>query len=230
MHGERLLNAEVRVGDFQSIEANTQCGKTVGSDVVNKETLPFDCNGPVQGRYVSIQLKDRQDNLHVCEVQVMAQDTAIPNVFVNIAEGKTATQSSDYQGNDPNRAIDGNTNSAFTGNSCSHTEPDHNAWWRVDLGQSYPVYEVVVTNRQDCCLERLLNAEVRVGDFLSIAGNKICGELVGKDRIYHETMTFHCDKPVLGRYVSIQINGRVDNLHVCEVQVIIPDVTRLDVM
>ncbi|XP_077990713.1 uncharacterized protein LOC144445036 [Glandiceps talaboti] len=220
---ERLLNAEVRVGHYANdISANTRCGELLGQDRVNDETLTFECDKLVIGRYVSVQLVDRQDYVHLCEVQVMVPKHIRAKRLENIATAGTASQSSDYQGTDPNRAIDGNTQSTWSANTCSHTNSDQNAWWKVDLGKSYAVYEVIVTNRQDCCSERLLNAEVRVGDSENIGENTRCGELVGEDRVHEETLTFQCSRPLTGRYVSIQLVDRQDNVHVCEVQVMVP--------
>ena len=52
--------------------------------------------------------------------------------------------------------------------SCSHTAADgaENPWWRVDLGQSYAIDTVKITNRGDCCGWRLSNIEIRIGDTL----------------------------------------------------------------
>ncbi|XP_077998636.1 uncharacterized protein LOC144451619 [Glandiceps talaboti] len=213
---ERLLNAEVRVGNSENIGENTRCGELVGSDRVNDETLIFQCDGLVSGRYVSVQLVDRADFLHVCEVEVMVPEHISGS---NVATSGTASQSSDWHGVDANRAIDGNVNSNWDGASCSHTNSDQGAWWKVDLGTSHDVYEVIVTNRQDCCRERLLNAEVRVGNSGNIGDNIRCGELVGSDRVNDETLIFKCDGLVNGRYVSVQLVDRADFLNVCEVQV-----------
>ncbi|XP_077990745.1 uncharacterized protein LOC144445068 isoform X2 [Glandiceps talaboti] len=216
--GGRILNAEVRVGDSANIGENTRCGELVGADRVHDETLTFDCDGLVSGRYVSVQLVGRADYLHVCEVQVMVPGQC----GINIATSGIASQSSNYGNVHADRAIDGNTQSTWSANTCSHTNSDQGAWWKVDLGKSYDVFGVIVTNRQDCCSERILNAEVRVGDSANIGENTRCGELVGADRMNDETLTFDCDGLVSGRYVSVQLVDRADYLHVCEVQALVP--------
>ena len=61
------------------------------------------------------------------------------------------------------KAVDGNTNSNFHEKSCSHTRKgDSEPWWEVDLGHAYNVAGVEITNRGDCCGNRLENFNVTV--------------------------------------------------------------------
>ena len=51
-------------------------------------------------------------------------------------------------------AIDGNHNPRLASGSCAHPAGDDNAgpaWWRVDLGATYVILSVNITNRGDCC-------------------------------------------------------------------------------
>ena len=82
----------------------------------------------------------------------------------NIARGKNTRQSSTGWGGSSSRAVDGNRNSRYGGHSCTHTHSQHNAWWRVDLGADYKVGMIKVTNRGDCCGNRLSNFDIRVGN------------------------------------------------------------------
>ena len=82
----------------------------------------------------------------------------------NIARGQNTRQSSTGWGGSSSRAVDGNRNSQWGGRSCTHTHRQHNAWWRVDLGADYKVGMVKVTNRGDCCGNRLSNLDIRVGN------------------------------------------------------------------
>ncbi|XP_077989192.1 uncharacterized protein LOC144443540 [Glandiceps talaboti] len=218
---ERSLNLEVRIGtDKANIRSNTACGQPADQKRIHEFPIIFNCDGPIEGRYVSLQLKDRSDYLHVCEVKVMAPGD---QELTNVAKGKQAAQSSNYGDAYAGRAVDGNANSAWSGGSCSHTNSDQNAWWRVDLGKEYPVDHVIVTNRMDCCHDRFLDAEVRVGNEISnFGGNSRCGSLVGTDRIKQETLNFRCASGVTGRYVSVQLKDRKNYLHICEVKVMSP--------
>ena len=74
----------------------------------------------------------------------------------NIALGGTAAQSStDYSGA-ASRAIDGNTNGAWSGGSVTHTAAEDGAWWTLNFGSEYSIDEIIIYNRTDaCCMDRL---------------------------------------------------------------------------
>ncbi len=80
---------------------------------------------------------------------------------VNLALKKPAFQSSEYLWGSPERATDGNSDTDFYKESCSHTglsDLDFDeAWFVIDLEESYKVSKVVITNRGDCCGEYLSN-------------------------------------------------------------------------
>ncbi len=83
----------------------------------------------------------------------------------NIARGKPTKQSSTGWRGVAKRAVDGNLNTKYSKNSCTHTKKQKGAWWRVDLQMQYPVAKVKVTNRGDNkVFKRLSNFEVRVGN------------------------------------------------------------------
>ena len=71
----------------------------------------------------------------------------------------------EHKGTLRGKAVDGNSNTGFAGNSCTHTRGSshRNPWWRVDLEQVEPINEVYIVNRGDCCGERLNPFEIRVG-------------------------------------------------------------------
>ena len=81
-----------------------------------------------------------------------------------MAKGKPTKQSSTSSLGSPDRATDGKSNTDYRGNSCSHTKSEQSPWWRVDLGRIYPVRRVKITNRGDCCFDRLSNFDIRVGN------------------------------------------------------------------
>jgi hypothetical protein len=89
---------------------------------------------------------------------------------VNVAQGKTAMQSSTFRGNprfDANKAIDGNANT-FSHTVVSSTCP---SWWEVNLGGLFPIESIEILNRwcQDesdptSCLCRLSHASLALFD------------------------------------------------------------------
>ena len=82
---------------------------------------------------------------------------------VNLALGKTATQSSTYEAAAASRAVDGNTLGTYGGASLTHTaSAAAQDWWQVDLGRNSRIDAVTLWNRTDCCANRLSNAVVFV--------------------------------------------------------------------
>ena len=88
----------------------------------------------------------------------------------NIALAKQAWQSSTLDHiyiPTADKAVDGNSASNFTYQSCTHTNEEHRPWWVVDLGAKNLVSEVVITNRGDCCgKENNTYSSLPKGDYL----------------------------------------------------------------
>ncbi len=90
----------------------------------------------------------------------------------NLAVDGATTQSSTSTGNWFSEwAIDGNRGLQQMLTGCSSTLNETNPWWRLDLRHIYRVREVVITNRNDCCAERINGAEIRIGNSLENEGN-----------------------------------------------------------
>ncbi|XP_075125787.1 fucolectin-4-like [Leptodactylus fuscus] len=144
----------------------------------------------------------------------------------NVALGGRATQSTilrdsvyhtGYMASAMN-AIDGNQNSNYHHGSCSHTHDDLSPWWRVDLLKSYRIGHISITNRGDCCGNRLRGAIILVGNSLANNGNDNPRCAVVTTILDGETQTFQCNDMV-GRYVNIYLPGKQDYLQLCEVEV-----------
>ena len=60
---------------------------------------------------------------------------------------------------------------------CTHTQQQTDPWWYVDLGCERTVAKVTVTNRGDCCGERLNGFKIAVGNDVAFGGtrNAPCG-------------------------------------------------------
>ncbi|EJK48751.1 hypothetical protein THAOC_32423, partial [Thalassiosira oceanica] len=79
---------------------------------------------------------------------------------VNLAYHKTASQSSTYQGAEASRAVDGNKDSIWAGNSVTHTDPGaSDPWWELDLEVPSVIRTIIVYN-SDYMPERLDGALV----------------------------------------------------------------------
>ncbi len=115
-----------------------------------------------------LHLVDRLRAISVIYIPLNANVTGKSKLFLhftgNIAKGKPAIQSTNYPGGAARHAVDGNKNPNWSGKSCTHTQKQANPWWRVDLRRYYTVGKVQLTNRGDCCANRLRNFEIRVGN------------------------------------------------------------------
>lgn len=142
----------------------------------------------------------------------------------NLAGDGTATQSSAYMAEGAAyKAIDGNTNGTWAGNSLTHTNYDLYAWWQVDLRSTYQIDQIKLWNRTDCCPERLSNYYVFVSDqpFASTDLNATLGQ-AGVSSYYFSApagspTTFSVGRT--GRYVRVQLAG-TNYLTLAEVEII----------
>ncbi|XP_061092934.1 fucolectin-6-like [Conger conger] len=147
-----------------------------------------------------------------------AQIPPYPYVEENVALRGKASQSDLHLGewtaySHASNAIDGNRNSNMSLGSCTHTTNKPNPWWRVDLLQTYLIASVTITNRGDCCGERINKARILIGSSIHAAQ---CSMIDGLST--GETKTFHCPQPMIGRYVTVILRKK-EYLHICEVEV-----------
>ena len=176
-----------------------------------------------QGRYVRVQLSDT-DYLSLAEVQVFGVGGA--PALNNVAQGKTATESSTLPGVPSaaaSSAVDGNTDGAFYDGSVTATSLDPNPWWEVDLGSNPTVSSVVVWNRTDCCGSRLGDYWVFVSNtpFLDTDTPSTLQNRAGTFAIHQTTApnpSTSIPVGMQGRYVRVQLSS-AGYLSLAEVQV-----------
>ncbi|XP_013129888.1 pentraxin fusion protein-like [Oreochromis niloticus] len=147
--------------------------------------------------------------------------TCSAHTYQNVALRGRATQSKQFnhQLADANNAIDGNRESDYNAGSCACSEKQTNPWWRVDLLDYYIVTSVIITNRRDCCPERLNGAEIHIGNSLQDngAGNPVVAVISHIPAGRSLTITF--TRLVEGRYVTVVLPGINKYLTLCEVEV-----------
>ncbi|XP_067305547.1 uncharacterized protein [Pseudorasbora parva] len=116
-------------------------------------------------------------------------------------------------------AIDGNRDSYYDHGSCISTEIHEDPWWRLDLLDKYVVTSITITNRKDCCSERLDGAEIHIGNSLLNNGNS--NPLAGKISSIPagRSLTLKWGKGIAGRYINVFLPGRDRLLTLCEVEV-----------
>ncbi|XP_059356983.1 fucolectin-like [Carassius carassius] len=136
----------------------------------------------------------------------------------NLATGRNVTQSSTNGSWISEQAIDFNPGIIKQSSACSSTNAQTNPWWRVDLSYIYRVSSVVITNRLDCCPERINGAEIRIGNSLenNTNNNPICAVISSIPA--GVSSTYICNN-MEGRYVNLIIPGDSRVLTLCEVEV-----------
>ncbi|XP_066532379.1 fucolectin-4-like [Hoplias malabaricus] len=116
-------------------------------------------------------------------------------------------------------AIDGNTDSHYHHGSCTATDQQHHPWWRVDLLNEFTITSITITNRADCCPERINGAEVHIGNSLVNEGNSNPWAGVIPTLPAGQSITFNFEKSFSGRYVNVIIPKENQILTLCEVEV-----------
>ncbi|TDE00247.1 alpha-L-fucosidase [Jiangella asiatica] len=144
----------------------------------------------------------------------------------NLSRGKPTEQASLAWGGVPERAVDGNRDGVYGGNSVTHTaEPSNQAWWQVDLGASAAIDTVDIYNRTDCCAQRLSDFWVMVGtepfttDSLEEARTAPGVTAVHVEGTAGRPSVVELPEGTQGRYVRIQLESASDPLSLAEVEV-----------
>ncbi|XP_047672625.1 fucolectin-like [Tachysurus fulvidraco] len=135
----------------------------------------------------------------------------------NLALGGIATQSSTYASNNAYYAIDNNKETNANIHPCTHTTFEPNPWWKVDLLVVYKISNVIITNRGDCCPERINGAEIHIGSSLINNSNNNPSCAVIASIPAGASVTYTCN--MQGRYVNIFIPIAGQVLAICEVEV-----------
>ncbi|MHC4401688.1 MAG: glycosylhydrolase-like jelly roll fold domain-containing protein, partial [Planctomycetota bacterium] len=111
-----------------------------------------------RGRVVRVQMVDRNEYLHLAEVQVFSNGE-------NVALRGEARQSSTFSEGPARLATDDNTDGNWAGRSVCHTLKQDDPWWEVDLGSVAPIDRIVIWNRTDGNLQtRLSRFRVSLAD------------------------------------------------------------------
>uniref|UniRef100_A0A8C1LEJ6 Fucolectin tachylectin-4 pentraxin-1 domain-containing protein n=1 Tax=Cyprinus carpio TaxID=7962 RepID=A0A8C1LEJ6_CYPCA len=208
-YAEQINGAEIRIGNSLENNGSNNPICAVISTIPAGESYNFTCNGMV-GHYVIIHIPGDWKILSLCEVEVYGY------LAENLAVVGAAIQSSTSEDWIAEKAIDRGLQQLYAG--CSSTLSETNPWWRLDLHHIYRVNRVVVTNRNDCCAERINGAEIRIGNSLENNGsnNPICAVIPAIPA--GESYSYSCGG-MEGRYVNLIIPGDMKTLTLCEVKV-----------
>ncbi|XP_034001800.1 fucolectin-4-like [Trematomus bernacchii] len=149
---------------------------------------------------------------------MLLMETCSASTYQNVALRGKATQSDSYVHiGAAFSAIDGNHETDFYSGSCSHTDGESNPWWRVDLLEPYIVTSVIIANREDRDPQRILGAQVHIGN--SLVDNGARNRVVGTISTIEALTTLTFTHRVEGRYVTVRIPGNGKIVSLCEVEV-----------
>ena len=150
------------------------------------------------------------------------------SIFINsekvgVLPIKESTALSEHPLYGPENAVDNDTDTFF----ASSDNATINAWIQLELKNAGSVRSVQITNREDCCGQRLKNMEVRFGNTsvmkteqVPISSNTVCGSFGGPGSD-GELIVIDCNQTVEGKYVTIQtLDDTVTQINIAEVQVI----------
>ena len=86
-------------------------------------------------------------------------------------------------------------------------------WVQIELVDKKEIKHIKITNRPDCCGERLAKIEVRVGDYevsnfgrSAFSNNELCARYNGPAQD-GEIVRITCHRPISGKYITIQALG-----------------------
>ncbi|KAK6188230.1 hypothetical protein SNE40_004456 [Patella caerulea] len=138
----------------------------------------------------------------------------------NVAFDKFASQSSSYDSEKtPELAVDGQKDTSVYSPTCSHTAiQQSSAFWRVDLGKTYPIRDIRIFVRNNMYgLSRLR------GFSLHIIDDKDVQHLCHKDddtKNLRSEFTIKCNG-TRGRHIKISKQGNDVFVNLCEVEVFV---------
>ncbi|XP_058240211.1 fucolectin-like isoform X2 [Hemibagrus wyckioides] len=150
-------------------------------------------------------------------IYIFSMQWILTHQRVNVALKGIATQSSIYANRYASLAIDGNRQSNAYYYSCTTTNAQYSPWWSVDLLAVYDISDVIVTNRGDCCPERINGAEIHIGNSLINNGNNNPRCVVIPSIPAGVSANYTCN--MRGRYVNIILPTITQHLTLCEVEV-----------
>ncbi|MEM6630907.1 MAG: discoidin domain-containing protein, partial [Bacteroidota bacterium] len=163
-----------------------------------------------------------EEGLHACEIDSSA--CATPS---NLALNQSTNQSSTYGDGFASIAVDGDKDGSRgpwgATASIQHTLSESQPWWEVDLGVQAQIESVELTNRSDCCNERLANFYVLISE-IPFTTSASLDELLADTSIYQFFFAGQAgiqqsiSLETQGRYMRIQLTGS-GILHMAEVEV-----------
>ena len=144
----------------------------------------------------------------------------------SLMKGRTATQSSTFEGRDAAFAVNGDCRMNITAfnASCSSTDPNQdNPWWQASLANTTDILAVSITPRSDCCWDSIVGARVLLGNVTWAGSNSAefieCGQIstVGIGRGLR--LRVMCPTTIPASQVVVYLPKQKTSLSLCEVDI-----------
>jgi hypothetical protein len=149
----QTVDLPLEAGQLTALRLETlPTGSNFVVTAVRAQILPPAGSAPLPARYVRVEVPGKKRFLQLAEVEVFSKGA-------NIAKGRPAKLSSQYNTAAAGRAVDGNTDGVYARNSVAHSTEQDSPWWEVELSAETPVEKVTVWNRTD-------NEGVRMNGFV----------------------------------------------------------------
>ncbi|XP_070537643.1 uncharacterized protein [Ptychodera flava] len=191
----RFPDVKIYTGNSTKSSRNAECLK----HVIRSDSVVFgkDCHAVY--RYVNVEKMKKIQSLSLCELEVIAPVCKPPVHVTDVAKGK------DIMGivemiNQTSQADHGKKTNRASGKSS-----DNQTAWKIDLGESFDIYQVDILNTKQCADYPIIDTQVHIGDDdENIDNNAVCDDVVQRKMVNRKRFNFHCgcDTPLRGRYVS----------------------------
>lgn len=117
---------------------------------------------PSEAGEYQLQITNPLGNLSTTAAKVKVGGAYLRPANGSLTENAVATASSTAFDGPPSRAIDGNTDGNWGGNSVFHSDNEANPWLQIDLGGVQSIGQIAYYRRTDCCPDRSDNLIVTV--------------------------------------------------------------------
>ena len=150
------------------------------------------------------------DAINLAEVQVFDVD----GINRALTGTGTASQNSTLGPRPASICNDGNTVGSDGGGTICHTAgATTNDWWQVDLGAEYNISEIRISNRDDCCQDRLSNMYIFGAD-TAFPANTVLGDSIANADFQAQLGAVSAASPdqrVVGTEILLNIGAIVDS-------------------
>ncbi|XP_046368461.1 uncharacterized protein LOC124143504 [Haliotis rufescens] len=216
---DRLRNIRVEVyNNDPTLGGTPQVCTTIGSTApAASSNTTFTCSAMAFGRYIrfnKFSMVDANDILQFVEVVLdgVPLSAVIPVGGSQVSSSSVFTFGSTNFG--PQLAVDGGFGPDFVvdnttfGTAVEDTMP----YMDIDLGSNFLLRSVTITNRADCCSERLRNIIIEVHDNNPTLGGtpQVCTTIGSTAPAAGSTTTFNCTGTPIGRYIRLKKSSKVD--------------------